>query len=110
MKPLSSIIALVAIACLSLKDPTSIPQYKHVIIVMEENHDYNALIGSPNAPYITSLSENGVLFTDSHGITHPSQANYLALFSGSTQGVKGDGCLESVTPYHTANLGAALIN
>ncbi len=113
MKPLLSIIALVAIACLSFKNHpagTTIPKYKHVIIVMEENHDYNALIGSPNAPYITSLSENGVLFTDSHGITHPSQANYLAIFSGDTQGVKGDECLESVTPYHTANLGAELIN
>jgi len=113
MKPLLSITALAAIACLSFKNhpaTPAVPQYKHVIIVMEENHDYNALIGSPNSPYITSLSENGVLFTDSHGITHPSQANYLALFSGSTQGVKGDECLESVTPYHTPNLGAALIN
>jgi len=50
------------------------------------------------------------LFTDSHGIGHPSQPNYLALFSGSTQGVKGDECLDEVTPYKTPNLGAALIS
>jgi phosphatidylinositol-3-phosphatase len=50
-----------------------------------------------------------MLFTDSHGIGHPSQPNYLALFSGSTQGVKGDGCLIRATPFKTPNLGAALI-
>ena len=31
------------------------------------------------------------LFTRSYAITHPSEPNYLALFSGSTQGVADDG-------------------
>lgn len=85
-----------------------IPRYDHVIIVVEENHAYNALIGSPNPHYISWLSRHGALFTDSHGITHPSQANYIALFSGDTQGVQADECLEGKT-FHTPNLGAALI-
>jgi acid phosphatase len=31
-------------------------------------------------------------FTDAHAETHPSQPNYIALFSGSTQGVTDNSC------------------
>jgi len=87
-----------------------IPQYDHVIVVMEENHAYHEVIGSDNAAYINHLAKDGVLFSNSHGIGHPSQPNYLALFSGSTQGVTGDECLEGKTPFKTPNLAAALID
>ena len=87
-----------------------IPQYDHVIIVMEENHAFHEIIGSANAPYINHLAKDGVLFTNSHGIGHPSQPNYLALFSGSTQGTTGDDCLQGKTPFNTPNLAAALID
>ncbi len=87
----------------------SLPKPDHIIIVMLENHGFDQIIGSANAPFINSLAKKGLLFTDYHGVTHPSQPNYLALFSGSTQGVSGDKCLQKVTPYTTANLGAAMI-
>jgi acid phosphatase len=112
MKTILSIAVLfVAAALLSFrhKQQGIIPHYEHVIIVMEENHAYSELIGSNNAPYINKLAKDGALFTDSHGIGHPSQPNYLALFSGSTQGVKGDECLQRGTPFKTSNLGAALL-
>src|ERR1700748_2913133 len=113
MKTFLSIAAIGAMACLSFKNHKTvaapIPQYKHVIVVVEENHNYDALIGSPNSPYISWLSQNGALFTDSHGVTHPSQANYIALFSGDVQGVKADECLEGKT-FITPNLGAAMIS
>ena len=102
------------LACVILrfraKAQNEIPQYDHVIIVMEENHAYHEIIGSANAPYINQLAKGGVLFTDSHGIGHPSQPNYLALFSGSTQGVTGDDCLQGKTPFNTPNLGEALLD
>lgn len=113
MKTFLSISALAVLSCLSFKNhpaKPAIPQYKHVIVVVEENHDYNALIGSPNSPYISWLGEHGALFTDSHGVTHPSQGNYIALFSGGLQGVQGDECLETKTPFTTPNLGSALIS
>lgn len=44
--------------------------------------------------------------TDSHGVTHPSEPNYLAIFSGSTQGVTDDSCPQS---FGAANLGSELI-
>jgi desulfoferrodoxin (superoxide reductase-like protein) len=82
----------------------------HIIVVIEENHGYDEVIGSANAPYFTQLSKEGALFTDSHGVIHPSQPNYLAIFSGSTQGVTNDDCLDSASPYHTPNLAASLIS
>lgn len=94
----------------SFPQQNDIPHYDHVVVVIEENHAFSELIGSANAPFINELAMGGTLFTDSHGIGHPSQPNYLALFSGSTQGVKGDGCLQRVTPFKTPNLGAALIS
>ena len=89
---------------------SKLPKPDHIIIVMEENHGYDEVIGSPNAPFITQLANQGALFTDAHGVTHPSQPNYLAIYSGSTQGVTDDKCLQNETPYTTPNLGSALIS
>lgn len=72
-----------------------VPRPDHVVVVMEENHGYDQIIGSADAPYINSLASEGALFTDSHAIEHPSQPNYLDLFSGSNQGVTDDSCPHS---------------
>lgn len=85
------------------------PRPEHIIIVIEENHGFDQIIGAPEAPYINKLAESGALFTNSHGVTHPSQPNYIAFFSGATQGIKGDKCLADTTPFSTRNLGASLI-
>jgi acid phosphatase len=69
-----------------------VPSPAHVIVVIEENHGYSQIIGSPQAPYINSLATQGALFTKSYALTHPSQPNYLALFSGSTQGITDNSC------------------
>lgn len=108
---------LLGVACLQpavniITTPTdneaAFPKPAHTIVVIEENHGFDQIIGSPEAPYINKLAKDGALFTDSHGVQHPSQPNYLAIFSGSIQGVKDDKCLQKETPYTTANLGAAL--
>jgi hypothetical protein len=85
----------------------AMPQPDHVLIVIEENHAYGQIIGSPAAPYINSLAQNGALFTQSFALSHPSQPNYIQLFSGSNQGVTTDNC--TTTPFTTLNLGASLL-
>jgi len=75
----------------------SIPAPTHVIVVMEENHAYAEIIGSGQAPYINTLATQGALFTNSFAITHPSQPNYLALFSGSKHGIIDDSCPHTFT-------------
>jgi acid phosphatase len=100
------------IICLSFNKKAIVQphKYDHIVVIIEENHSYNELIGSANAPFLNELAQQGALFTNSHGVTHPSQPNYLALFSGSVQNTRGDECLTPVTPYTTPNLGAALIS
>jgi len=65
----------------------ALPRPDHVVIVIEENHSLKSIIDSPDAPYINSLARQGATFTDYHGLFYPSQPNYIALFSGSSQGV-----------------------
>ena len=86
--------------------PAAVPEPAHTVVVVMENHSSAEIIGNPAAPFINSLARRGALFTRSYAITHPSQPNYLALFSGSTQGVTDDGC-----PYRftAPNLAADLI-
>ncbi|MEV8325799.1 alkaline phosphatase family protein [Kitasatospora sp. NPDC056731] len=71
----------------------ALPAPDHIVVVVMENHAYNQVVGSSSAPYLNSLATGGANLTQSFGITHPSQPNYYALFSGSTQGVTDDSCV-----------------
>ena len=68
----------------------TVPAYSHIVVVVEENHSYNQIIGNANAPYINSLVAGGELLTNYHALSHPSLPNYCAMYAGSTFGV-GDG-------------------
>lgn len=75
----------------------TIPRPDHVVIVIEENKSFGQIIApsvmmKSAAPYINALADQGALFTNSYALVHPSQPNYLALLSGSTHGVRDDGC------------------
>jgi hypothetical protein len=93
------------------------PRYDHVVIVIEENRTPGQIIGDlVNAPYITSLANGGVQLGSMYAIIHPSQPNYLELFSGANQGVVDDNLPPDFSttptatyPFRTANLGAELI-
>jgi hypothetical protein len=71
---------------------TGLPRPDHVMVVIFENEDVENVLGSPDAPYLTQLAASGATMSDAHAETHPSEPNYLALFSGSTQGVTDDSC------------------
>ena len=82
-----------------------VPRPAHTVVVVMENHSYGQIIGNPAAPFINQLARSGALFTRSFAVTHPSQPNYLALFSGSTQGVTDDSCPQT---FAAPNLAAGL--
>jgi hypothetical protein len=86
--------------------PSLLPQPAHVVLVIEENHGFSEIIGSPAAPYINSLAQQGALMTNSFALTHPSQPNYLDLFSGSNQGVTDDSVPHT---FSTPNLASELL-
>ena len=55
-----------------------------------ENHSYDAIIGSDQAPRTNQLAAACGLATNFHNITHPSLPNYIAATSGDTQGISDD--------------------
>jgi phosphatidylinositol-3-phosphatase len=69
---------------------TDLKNYQHVFVIMMENTGYASLIGNPNAPWINQAAQTYGLATNYTGVTHPSQPNYIAATSGSTNGVTGD--------------------
>src|ERR1700730_6076703 len=69
---------------------SSLKNYQHVFIIMMENTGYTHLIGNPGAPWINSAAATYGLATNYTGVTHPSQPNYIAATSGSTNGVTSD--------------------
>lgn len=83
------------------------PKYDHVVVVIMENHSFEQIFHAPTAPYLQKLARDGALFDHSHGVAHPSQPNYLALFSGSTHGVRDDGVHDIAGPNLAARLRTA---
>ena len=73
-----------------------VPRPDHVVVVIEENRSFDQIANTTNAPYIHSLMERGALLIASHAIRHPSQPNYIALFSGSTHRIGDDDCVSSL--------------
>ena len=60
------------------------------MVIIEENRNRDEVIGASNMPYFNSLASKYTDTTSWEGIGHPSLPNYLALISGSTQGVTAD--------------------
>src|ERR1700730_582419 len=84
---------LLAVVALSVATAVpALPAPAHVVIVVEENRSSSDVIGNKSAPYINWLGANGVLMTQSIAETHPSEPNYLALFSGNTFRLATDAC------------------
>jgi phosphatidylinositol-3-phosphatase len=69
--------------------PTLLPPPDHVVIVVEENRSYDDVAAAPYLGYLRSV---GADMTNSYAVGHPSERNYLALWSGSTQGLTRDTC------------------
>ncbi len=102
------VITLLVMLFAPVSRAVQLPRPAHVVIVIEENHGYSQIMDQHNrASYIHALAKRGMLFTDSHGVAHPSLPNYLALFSGSTQGVTNDSCLHT---FNNDNLASSLLD
>ena len=92
--------------------PTPNPSGRpHVMVVMEENKGYAATLGTCSAdPYYCSLASTYATYTGWHGVGHPSQPNYFAVTSGSTQGCTSDTCGAFGGPSLGSQLNAAGIS
>src|SRR4029077_17262692 len=62
-----------------------------VMVLVLENREYTDVIGATSMPYLNTLALKYGAAKSWYGVAHPSLPNYLALISGSTQGVTDDG-------------------
>jgi hypothetical protein len=62
----------------------------HTWVIVLENRADTSIIHSKSAPYLNSLIRQFGLADDYRALVHGSQPNYIALFSGGLQGVKGN--------------------
>ncbi|HVB27013.1 MAG TPA: IPT/TIG domain-containing protein, partial [Mycobacteriales bacterium] len=68
---------------------TAAPPAPHIMLIMEENHSYHGtggVIGSPQAPYITTLAQTYLSATSWYAPYHGSPKDYMALLAGNTAG------------------------
>ena len=101
-------VALLAIVHVPSAHAGLLPRPDHVVVVIEENRSFTQIMDSQNRDsYIHALAKRGMLFTKSYGVTHPSQPNYLALFSGTTHGIINNVC---PLAFDTDNLATALLD
>ena len=86
-------ILLFVVACLScatrrgpiasLAAPSPTPRFEHVFVVVEENENYDEVIGNTaDMPYLNMLAANYGLATNYYANTHPSLNNYFYLTAG----------------------------
>jgi hypothetical protein len=101
-----------ALACVSFQPGTaraaaatdSVPSLDHVVVLVMENKTYDQ---ARVEAFTASLISQSSSFSHSYALTHPSQPNYLGLWSGSAQGVTNDDCPPAGSPYAANNLGKA---
>ncbi len=62
--------------------PGTVPHFGHVVLIVEENADYSAVIGGSSMPYLNSLASQYGLATQYYANTHPSLGNYFMLTAG----------------------------
>jgi Phosphoesterase family len=88
--------------------PSTLPRYDHIVIVVEENKDYDQIIGNIAAPYLNKLASEGASLAQMFAEEHPSEGNYFWLFSGGNQDV---GFFDQVprAKFTASNLGEQLI-
>ena len=68
----------------------SVPHFRHVVLIVFENQEVDDVLGSSDAPTFNRLGSQYATISNYTAVAHPSLPNYLALVSGSTQGIDSD--------------------
>ena len=61
------------------------PAFDHIFVVLEENEDFEQIVGNSQAPFINELIRKNFLETHYQALDHGSLPDYLGLVSGSEQ-------------------------
>ncbi len=55
----------------------AMPQSKHVVLIVEENHSLDNVITQSGMPYLKSMAEKHTILVNYYANHHPSMGNYL---------------------------------
>jgi Phosphoesterase family len=80
--------------------PSGINAVRRVFVVILENEDIAPAL---DQPFLAEIAARGALLRNYHGLTHPSQPNYIALTAGSAYGIVSDSRVDIDVP-HLGNL------
>jgi hypothetical protein len=75
------------------RSASGIPLFSHVFVILMENTSLSTLSAAMTggtAPNLAAMAKMYATGSDYHGVAHPSLPNYIALTSGSTQGIACD--------------------
>lgn len=75
------------------------PTDKRVVLVVLENEDAADTLDAQRLPFLWRIAHEGAYLSNYRAVAHPSQPNYVALVSGSSEGVRGDGEVRLVRPH-----------
>jgi phosphatidylinositol-3-phosphatase len=84
------VVLLALLVCPATAAVAPVPAFAHVVVIVFENKESTSVLGNAAAPTFNSYARRYANLTRYYGVTHPSLPNYLALVSGSTQGIRSD--------------------
>jgi hypothetical protein len=87
VKPAVCLIALCALLAGRATAAAPLPKFDHIVVIVFENKESTSVLGNHAAPTFNAFGRRYSRLTRYYGVTHPSLPNYLALVSGSTQGI-----------------------
>ena len=102
---------------------SSLPRYDHVVVLIEEDHSYNDILGPPGlrpeiwpsglppiqgqAPYLYGLAASGASFTHAYSVGNHNALDYQSIFSGLTPAPNDHGSTTYSAPNLASELNAA---
>jgi acid phosphatase len=91
MRRAAAMAALLAVIALpgAARARGGVPPFSHVVVVVFENKEFGS-VSSTDAPTFARMGGVYATLGRYYGVAHPSLPNYLALVSGSTQGISSD--------------------
>ena len=78
---MSSLLSIAGVLCFALCSLSATAKsFDNMFVIVLENQNYEDVM---NQAYFRYLSSRGRLLSNSHGLTHPSEPNYIGMISGS---------------------------
>jgi hypothetical protein len=89
-----------ALGAMDAFSESRVPAFQKVVLILFENQGIEKVV---EQSFFARLAKEGASLQNYHALTHPSQPNYIALVSGSDQGVRDDG-VRTVDARHLGDL------